>query len=333
MISLTKNTDGKLECVLCPHYCKLGIGKTGICGVRKNTGEKIELITYGVLSGYALDPVEKKPLYHFFPGHNILSVGSFGCNMRCDFCQNYHISQKVPDDPVPENLISKIIDDALSAEKNIGIAFTYNEPIISFEYMRDVAQLAKTKGLYTVMVSNGYVNEAPLKDILEFIDAFNIDLKAFNKSFYKKLTGANIEPVKNSLKQISRSGRHLEVTTLIIPGLNDDEKEMKLQTRWMADKLGKSIPFHLSGYFPTYKRNTPPTSEATLKRLFDIASENLDYVYMGNTHLVYGQNTYCPTCGTEVTKRLGYKVRLENLDKNGKCISCSNPVYKYVTFS
>jgi pyruvate formate lyase activating enzyme len=333
MISLTRKSDNKLECILCPHYCKISTGKTGICGVRKNTGEKIDLTTYGVLSGYALDPVEKKPLYHFFPGHNILSIGSFGCNMRCDFCQNYHISQRVPDELTNGKRISEIIGDALSAEKNIGIAFTYNEPIISFEYMRDVAQLAKTKGLSTVMVSNGYVNEAPLKEILEFIDAFNIDLKAFNNSFYKKLTGADIEPVKNSLKQISRSGRHLEVTTLVIPQLNDDEKEMKLQTRWIANELGRFIPFHLSGYFPTYKRNTPPTSEESLKRLFDIASENLDYVYMGNTNSVYGQNTSCPSCGTEVTIRLGYKTILKNLDKNGKCTSCGNPVYKFITFS
>ena len=333
MISLTKKKDNKLECILCPHYCKLGVGKRGICGVRKNTGEKIELITYGVLSGYSLDPVEKKPLYHFFPGYNILSIGSFGCNMRCDFCQNFHISQKVPESLVPETLIPKIIQDALSSEKNIGIAFTYNEPIISFEYMRDVAISAKKEGLYTVMVSNGYVNSEPLNAIFEFIDAFNIDLKAFNNNFYRKLTGADIEPVKNSLKQIARSGKHLEITTLIIPGLNDDEKEMELQTLWLASELGKDIPFHLSRYFPTYKRDNPPTPEDTLKRLFEIASKNLDYVYLGNSRLKYGNNTKCHNCGTEVTIRSGYKTELINLDKNGKCSCCDNLVYKNFTFS
>jgi pyruvate formate lyase activating enzyme len=333
MISLTKKTGDKLECTLCPHYCKLGVGKTGICGVRKNTGEKIELITYGVLSGYALDPVEKKPLYHFFPGHNILSIGSFGCNMRCDFCQNFHISQKVPESLVPEKPITRIIQDALSAEKNIGIAFTYNEPIISFEYMRDVALSAKKEGFYTVMVSNGYVNSEPLDAILDYIDAFNIDLKAFNNSFYKKLTGADIEPVKNSLKKIARSGKHLEITTLIIPGLNDDEKEMELQSLWMASELGKDVPFHLSRYFPKFKRDNPPTPEDTLTRLFDIASSNLNYVYLGNSSLTFGQNTKCKNCGAEVTIRSGYKTELINLDQNGKCTCCGNLVYKNFTFS
>jgi Pyruvate-formate lyase-activating enzyme len=333
MVTLCKRNNDKLECLLCPHHCKLDIGKTGICGVRKNTGEKIELTTYGVLSGYSLDPVEKKPLYHFFPGHNILSIGSFGCNMKCDFCQNFHISQKVPESLVPEVTINKIIKDALSTEKNIGIAFTYNEPIIWFEYMKDVAEAAKKEGLYTVMVSNGYVNSAPLKEIIEFIDAFNIDLKAFNNTFYRKLTGAELEPVKDSLKQIVRSGKHLEITTLVIPGLNDDEEEMKLQSEWMAGELGEDIPFHLSRYFPTYKRDNPPTTEASLKKLFDIASGNLDYVYMGNSHSNTGQNTSCSMCGTEVTIRSGFKTRLLNLDEDGKCTCCGNLVYKNFTFS
>jgi pyruvate formate lyase activating enzyme len=333
MVTLCKRNNDKLECLLCPHHCKLDIGKTGICGVRKNTGEKIELTTYGVLSGYSLDPVEKKPLYHFFPGHNILSIGSFGCNMKCDFCQNFHISQKVPESLVPEVTINKIIKDALSTEKNIGIAFTYNEPIIWFEYMKDVAEGAKKEGLYTVMVSNGYVNSAPLKEIIEFIDAFNIDLKAFNNTFYRKLTGAELEPVKDSLKQIVRSGKHLEITTLVIPGLNDDEEEMKLQSEWMAGELGEDIPFHLSRYFPTYKRDNPPTTEASLKKLFDIASGNLDYVYMGNSHSNTGQNTSCSMCGTEVTIRSGFKTRLLNLDEDGKCTCCGNLVYKNFTFS
>jgi pyruvate formate lyase activating enzyme len=333
MVTLCKRNNDKLECLLCPHHCKLDIGKTGICGVRKNTGEKIELTTYGVLSGYSLDPVEKKPLYHFFPGHNILSIGSFGCNMKCDFCQNFHISQKVPESLIPEVTINKIIKDALSTEKNIGIAFTYNEPIIWFEYMKDVAEAAKKEGLYTVMVSNGYVNSAPLKEIMEFIDAFNIDLKAFNNTFYRKLTGAELEPVKDSLKQIVRSGKHLEITTLVIPGLNDDEEEMKLQSEWMAGELGEDIPFHLSRYFPTYKRDNPPTTEASLKKLFDIASGNLDYVYMGNSHSNTGQNTSCSMCGTEVTIRSGFKTRLLNLDEDGKCTCCGNLVYKNFTFS
>ncbi len=329
MVQLFTHKEEKLECLLCPHYCKLAEGKTGICGVRKNTGEMIDLLTYGVISGYSLDPVEKKPLYHFFPGHNILSIGSFGCNMRCDFCQNFHISQKIPESLVPGVTIDKIVKDALSAEKNIGIAFTYNEPIIWFEFMRDVAETAKKEGLYTVMVSNGYVNSEPLNEIIKFIDAFNIDLKAFNNNFYRKLTGAELEPVKNSLKQIARSGKHLEITTLIIPGQNDDENEMALESEWIAGELGKDVPLHLSRYFPMYKRDDPSTSQETLKRLFNIASGNLDYVYMGNSPSDNGQSTSCPNCGTTVTIRSGYKSSLVNLDKEGKCTSCGNLVYRH----
>ena len=333
MLLFYKKSNNKLECLLCPHYCKLSAGKTGICGVRKNTGEKIELLTYGVLSGYSLDPVEKKPLYHFFPGHNILSIGSFGCNMKCDFCQNFHISQKVPQSLVPEVTINKIISDALYTERNIGIAFTYNEPIIWFEYMKDVAEIAKKEGLYTVMVSNGYINSQPLNEIIEFIDAFNIDLKSFNNNFYRKLAGAELEPVKNSMKQIARSGKHLEITSLVIPGQNDDINEMVLQSEWIAGELGKDVPFHLSRYFPTYKRDNPPTPEELLKKLFDIASRKLDYVYVGNSHSGTGQNTLCPGCGTEVTIRSGYETRLVNLDEDGRCTCCGNLVYKNFTFS
>lgn len=333
MISLTTKTDDKLECLLCPHNCKLSLGKTGICGVRKNTGEKVELMTYGVISGYSLDPLEKKPLYHFFPGFNILSVGSYGCNMRCDFCQNYQISQNVPARMTTDFSINKIINDAKASNKNIGISFTYNEPIISFEFMRDIAERAKEEGLHTVMVSNGYVNREPLEEIISFIDAFNIDLKAFNNDFYRKLTGAELEPVKNSLKQIARSGKHLEVTTLIIPGQNDSGKEMALQTEWMATELGRDIPFHISRYFPMHKRDDPSTPESLLQELSDIAAGNLDYVYTGNSQVNTRQDTHCRKCGTLVTNRSGYNTRIVNLDSEGKCINCGNQVYRYFTVS
>jgi pyruvate formate lyase activating enzyme len=318
---------------LCPHYCKLAAGQSGICGVRKNTGDRIELLTYGVLSGFSLDPIEKKPLYHFFPGKNILSAGSYGCNMKCDFCQNYNISQKIPENLIPETTPKKIVKTALSAENNIGIAFTYNEPVIGFEFMRDTAIEAKQEGLFTVIVSNGYVNRDPLAEIIQFIDAFNIDLKAFNNKFYRKLTGAGIEPVKNGLKQVARSGKHLELTTLIIPGQNDDENEMKLQTEWIASELGKGVPLHLSRYFPMYRRNNPATSQETLNRLFEIASKSLDHVYMGNTHSDSGQNTLCQHCGITVTIRSGYKIRHMNIDRDGKCTNCGSLVYKHYIIS
>ena len=331
MMPLYKIDRGKAECLLCPHYCKIGIGKTGICGVRKNTGRAIELQTYGVVSGYSLDPIEKKPLYHFFPGHNILSVGSYGCNMKCDFCQNHHISQNIPDRVKSEKSPEDLVNAARSSVRNIGLAFTYNEPVIWFEFMRDAAVAAKEAGLYTVMVSNGFVNPGPLEEIISFTDGFNIDLKAFNGKFYKDLTGADIEPVKDGLKQIARSGKHLEITTLIIPGQNDDDKEMLKETEWIAGELGKNVPLHLSRYFPTYKRQDRATEYSAVERLAHIASLNLDYVYIGNAPTGVGQNTLCPECGVTVTERSGYSTKLSNINGQGQCTECGNMIYRYLS--
>jgi len=320
--------DSYIQCTLCPHLCKIVNGKRGICGVRKNTGDNIELLTYGVISGHSLDPVEKKPLYHFFPGFNILSIGSYGCNMRCDFCQNYHISQRSADSFSPDTDPDKLVTEALNSPKNIGLAFTYNEPVIWFEFIMDTAVRIKEKGMHTVMVSNGFVNRNPLNDLLELIDAFNIDLKAFNDSFYTKLTGAKLEPVKESLKQISKAGKHLEITTLIIPGRNDSEKEMDLEAEWISGELGNETPLHLSRYFPMFKRDDPVTPESTLARLYDAASKHLKYVYVGNTYDNKGQDTFCSKCGRIVTKRSGYSTRIINLDSEGKCTLCGNTIYR-----
>ena len=325
--------NGRIQCLVCPHNCKIAEGRTGICGVRKNNGKEIELITYGVISGYALDPVEKKPLYHFYPGYNILSVGSYGCNMRCDFCQNYHISQSVTLRSSREMLPDDLVDAALEASKNIGLAFTYNEPTIWLEYIRDAGIAAKNAGLKTVLVSNGYVNKEPLSEIIGFIDAFNIDLKAFNDSSYKMLTGAGLEPVRSSLKQIASAGKHLEITSLIIPGHNDKPGEMISQTEWIAGELGRNVPLHLSRYYPMYKRDDPATSQDTLEKLYEIASERLDHVYLGNTHSGKGQDTKCPKCGKIVTRRSGYYTEVANLDAKGKCTNCGTLVYRDFTFS
>lgn len=333
MLQLYKKSDNKAECLLCPHNCRIEDGNTGICGVRKNKEGRIELQTYGVLSACSLDPVEKKPLYHFFPGYKILSAGSYGCNMRCDFCQNYSISQKgfggTKSAVTPEELVKR----AMEVVRNIGLAFTYNEPVIWFEYMRDTAVMAKSNGMHTAMISNGYVNREPLGEILEFIDAFNIDLKSFNNAFYKKLTGATLEPVKNTLMKIAESGKHLEITTLIIPGQNDDEGEMELEADWIAGELGKNVPLHLSRYFPMHLRNDPATPDETLTRLFEIASDKLNYVYLGNTRSVSGQNTSCHECGLNVTIRSGYNTRLLNLDDEGRCTGCGSLIYRNYTIS
>ena len=316
-----------LECGLCPHYCKLREGQSGICRVRRNNGEKIELTTYGVLSAYNSDPVEKKPLYHFFPGNNILSIGSYGCNMRCDFCQNHSISQIVPEKMKARYSPEKIVEMALGLSSNIGIAFTYNEPVIWFEFIKDVGNAIKDAGMYTAMVSNGYINPEPLQEVIQFIDAFNIDLKAFNNTFYRQLTGSDIKPVKENLKQIARSGKHLEITTLIIPRQNDSESEMAAESEWIAAELGRNVPLHLSRYYPMHKRNDPPVAERLLRDLYDIASANLDYVYLGNMISESGQNTACPGCGTTVTVRSGYAARSSCLDESGRCNVCGKQVY------
>jgi pyruvate formate lyase activating enzyme len=333
MSSFSVRYDEFIECRLCPHFCRIREGKTGICGVRKNTGKEIELTTYEVISGKSLDPVEKKPLYHFFPGYNILSVGSYGCNMRCDFCQNWHISQDHSEVKRKNCTIDHLVQEATKSSKNIGLAFTYNEPVIWFEFMRDTALKIKEYGMHTVMVSNGYVSREPLNEILSFIDAFNIDLKAFNESFYKKLTGADLKTVKESLKTIATKGRHLEITTLIIPGRNDSVNEMDEEARWIAGELGTGIPLHLSRYFPMYKRDDPVTPQPTLDKLFETASSHLKYVYLGNTSTLSGQDTVCPECGTEVTRRSGYSIKVLNLDSEGRCIKCGDLIYRNFIFS
>jgi pyruvate formate lyase activating enzyme len=331
MTTLFRKENDRTACLLCPHNCSIAEGKTGICGVRKNSGDAIELLTYGVISGYALDPVEKKPLYHFYPGTNILSLGSYGCNMRCDFCQNYNISQHTLSSYPTRSEPEKIVKDAESALNNIGIAFTYNEPVIWFEFIRDVAIKAKAKGLRTVLVSNGFVNRDPLKEIMSFTDAFNIDLKAFNADFYRKLTGAQLEPVRESLKQIAGSSRHLEITTLVIPGQNDDVNEMAAEAEWIAGELGPDVPLHLSRYFPMFKRENPSTPVDTLKQLYEAASKYLNYVYIGNTVSEAGQNTRCPKCGATVVKRSGYSIKIQNLDQKGKCVSCGTRIFSHFT--
>jgi pyruvate formate lyase activating enzyme len=329
MIRLYNTGEEVTQCILCPHFCKIAHGKTGICGVRKNIDGEIVLQTYGVLSGYALDPVEKKPLYHFFPGHNILSAGSFGCNMRCDFCQNYHISQNIPERMVSRVSAEELAESAKSSQNNIGLAFTYNEPIIWFEFMRDAAVAVKEAGLYTVMVSNGFINADPLNEIISFIDGFNIDLKAFNNKFYRNLTGSDIEPVKRSLKQIAASGKHLEITSLIIPGQNDSEEEIEQEVKWISGELGRNVPLHLSRYFPTYRRVDPSTTLESIERLAQIALSHLDHVYIGNTASGSGQDTICPNCGIIVTTRSGYKIKHLNLDEQGRCTECGNVIYRY----
>lgn len=272
-----------VQCGLCPHKCNLNPNKTGLCGTRKNIDGNIKSISYGQVTSLAVDPIEKKPLYHFYPGTTILSVGGFGCNMKCPFCQNYSISQQgieVSQGYVsPEEMVEFARKATLKAG-SIGVAFTYNEPFLSYEYLLDVAPLLKAEGQKVVLVTNGQICQEPLQSILPYIDAMNIDLKAFSEDGYKWM-GGDFKTTKDTIRLSLEAGVHVEVTTLVIPGINDDSDMMRSEAMWIS-KLRKDIPLHLSRYFPRYKLQTEATPVATLYRLQEISQECLDYVYLGN---------------------------------------------------
>lgn len=329
--SYYKRLEGKqVRCLLCPHHCVIKPGDSGICKVRSNRDGILHADVYGALSAANFDPVEKKPLYHFHPGYEILSLGSLGCNFNCSCCQNYSISQSGESDfPRMMKLNeSEILTLAKRTPENIGIAFTYNEPGVWFEYMLDIARAAKLNGLATAMVSNGYLNDPPLRELLSCIDAFNIDLKTFNDSVHQEFTGAKLKHVKNSLNKISANGNHLEITSLIVPGVGDDEKEFEKMIRWIAKELGSDVPLHISRYFPKYKLQTEATSPALIKRFIEIASAELSYVYAGNLSDNDYQNTYCPQCNSLAISRSGYRTEINGLNSEGGCRSCAYLIVK-----
>ncbi len=269
-------------CEVCPHHCDIKEGKTGFCRARANIRGKITCLNYGRTTSLALDPIEKKPLKRFHPGSMVLSTGSFGCNLRCGFCQNFEISMAGGSIKTvylsPEDLVSKAVE--LRPYGNIGIAFTYNEPLVGYEYVRDCSILAHKKGLKTVLVTNGMICEKPLKILLPLIDAMNIDLKGFSGAFYKKISG-DFETVKTAIR-ISSQACHVEVTTLIILGENDSAEEMEEEAVWLSS-LGPEIPLHVSRFFPCYKMlDKPPTPVETVYALSEVASRHLSYVYTGN---------------------------------------------------
>jgi pyruvate formate lyase activating enzyme len=330
---LTEGTEGddRLRCNVCPHSCLISPGNRGTCGVRENRDGKISLVTYGIISAMALDPIEKKPLYHFFPGSSILSVGSYGCNLICDFCQNYHISQHTETNGIHTVTPETLIKQALKTHGNLGIAYTYNEPVIWYEYVKDCSRLASSQGLRNVMVTNGYINPVPLTELIRVTDAFNVDLKGFSNEFYRRYTGATLKPVLDAIKTIASSGRHLEITTLILPGLNDSPDEMRREAEWIAENAGTGVPLHLSRYFPMYRRNDPQTPADTILRLREIAEEYLNFVYTGNMpSSAAGSDTVCPKCKTVVIKRSGYQVDADGLTDEGCCSKCGEEILEWI---
>jgi pyruvate formate lyase activating enzyme len=320
--------NDKVRCTLCQHRCLIGNGKFGICRVRRNIGGTLFAETYGQLSAVHLDPIEKKPLYHFYPGRQILSVGSVGCNLHCSFCQNCDISQVgvMEFDALKEYSVDRLVKEMQLIRGNLGIAFTYNEPAVFFEYMYDVAKATHGMGYKNVMITNGFIEEEPLQNILPFMDAFNVDLKAFTDDFYRKQTHSHLEPVKETLKRLRKENKHLEITNLIIPGLNDSEEEFTSMINWICDELGDQTILHLSRYFPRYQMTKPSTSDSILVRCFEIAHAKLSYVYLGNTNHLQGQNTYCSRCKALIIKRNGYVIDASGITKDGTCNQCGNSV-------
>jgi pyruvate formate lyase activating enzyme len=313
-------SDGKIACLLCPHRCLVTETRPGKCGVRRNVGGSLVLPFYGQISSLATDPIEKKPLYHFYPGSRILSAGFVGCSFHCNFCQNWEISQGTETATqyiAPADLVS-----TAKREGSFAIAYTYSEPLVHAEYVIDTARLAREAGLKNVLVSNGYLNPEPAAEVLALMDAANIDLKGFDEQFYKIETGGSLAEVQRFLEQAA-SRVHLEVTTLVIPTKNDDPALIESLAAFVAT-LGKDVPLHLSAYHPDYKSSIPATPPPTIRKLAEIARRHLRYVYVGNLGPEESR-TLCSSCGKVLVRRIGYKVLVDGVS-NGACNGCGAAV-------
>ncbi|MFO8015831.1 MAG: AmmeMemoRadiSam system radical SAM enzyme [Candidatus Woesearchaeota archaeon] len=316
-----------VQCRLCPHNCMISEGKRGICRVRENRNGRLYSLSYGKSVSTHADPIEKKPLFHFLPGTESMSIGTAGCNLKCTHCQNWEISQAGPEDfPVPETMPKDIVKKATQAGCR-SISYTYTEPTIFYEYVLDTALLARDEGLKNVMVTNGYIEKKPAAELYPIIDAANIDLKGFNREFYTKECGARLEPVLDTLKRIKNIGTWVEITNLLIPTKNDDPKEIREMCNWIVNELGKDTPLHFSRFFPMYKlKDIPPTPEETLSKAKDIALKaGLKNVYVGNIISEKDSNTYCPGCGKLLVGRSGFGIVSNNI-RDGKCIFCRKEI-------
>lgn len=317
--------DGRLQCDLCPRLCKLHDGQRGLCFVRARAGDGLVLTTYGRSSGFCLDPVEKKPLSHFLPGTAVLSFGTAGCNLTCKFCQNWDISKARAFDRLLDRADPEDIAEAALRLGAHSVAYTYNDPVIFLEYAVDVAKACRALGIRNVAVTAGYIAEEPRAEFFRWMDAANVDLKAFTEGFYRRLCTAELEPVKETLVYLKReTDVWLEITTLLIPGENDDPAEIAALSRWVAETLGPDVPLHFSAFHPDWKmRDKPATSKATLAQARAIArQEGLRYVYTGNVHDEAGQSTWCHACGQRLIGRDWYTLTAWNLDEHGACRRC-----------
>ena len=312
--------EGELgRCGLCPHGCVIAPGKSGVCRARMNVDGRLILTTYGACSSIHVDPIEKKPLFHFHPGKQILSLGSLGCNLSCGFCQNWQISQS----SVGARFLSPrdAVQMASAVPGNLGIAYTYNEPLMWYEYLMDTAPLVQQAGMLNVLVTNGEINERPLRELLPFVDAMNIDVKSMDEDFYRTVCRGPLEPVLRAVEIALDVGVHIEITNLLIPGLNDGPDQIQRLVDWLAD-LDPAVPLHITRYHPDYRMREPgATPPETLIAAREMALTGLRYVYVGNMHIPGAEDTICRSCGNTVIGRMGYSIVSTNLenDRCGKC--------------
>ena len=317
-----------VQCDLCPKYCVIKPGESGDCRVRVNTDGKLRAVTYGYPSTAHIDPIEKKPLTHFLPGTSVFSIATVGCNLHCKNCQNWEISQQNPEDatafPLPPS-------DVVAQARQHGcpaIAYTYTDPSVYYEYTLDSGTAAREAGLRNVLVTAGYLNEAPLRELCRVVDAVTVDVKAMSDRFYREICEGTLAPVLNYLVAAKSLGVHVEVSNLVIPTLNDSDEDLASLCRWVRENLGRETPLHFLGFFPQHRmRNLPPTPAATLARAREIATAaGLDYVYVGNVLLPDASNTHCPSCHRLVIRRTGHAL-LENNLADGACPACKQRIY------
>ena len=322
-----KISDTVVRCHLCPFNCNIKVGNSGLCKTRINCEGELYSTTYGNPCSLNMDPIEKKPLFHFLPGSQIYSLATVGCNFRCLNCQNWQISQSSPDEIQHYNLMPKeVVQQAINHHTEL-IAFTYTEPTVFYEYLYDTAKIAKEKGLKTVIVTNGFINEQPLLDLCPYLDAANIDLKCFDDLVYRQLVGGRLQPVLDSLKVLKTNGVWLEITNLLIPTYTDSPEMIRKMCKWLFDNGFENTPLHFNRFFPTFQlSNLPPTSERILILAKDIALEaGLKFVYIGNQPDLLGENTSCPNCKQLLVERYSYLIE-KNLIRNGQCPFCKEKI-------
>ena len=321
---LYEKVDNALNCKICQRRCIISPGKTGFCQMRENVDDKIYSLNYAAVSSAAVDPIEKKPLFHFYPGSMVFSLGSVGCNFRCRHCQNWGISQAELENIPTRDMLPK---DAIRLTKEYeckSIAWTYNEPTMWFEYTLDSAKIARKEDIKTIYVTNGYMSEESFQEIKPYLDAANIDLKGMTEKFYQDLCEARLEPVLDTIVKMHDAKIHIEITNLMIPGYNDSDEDIRSLVKFMADEVGVEVPLHFTRFFPQYQmQELPPTEIKYLEKAHKIARDaGMKYVYIGNVPTADGENTYCPECGETVIQRDGFSVMSDKIKETRKCPRC-----------